>query len=137
MNLVSIKSLSEVQLDGVNLDWTKEDKSIKELRIRDKNGGRLIVRAGSYGDTLRVMVPQPYEEDDRWCLSGKFLGLFDVSEYFESEYDAKDKLRDYSAKAPHGEEHGLSIQKVRVKINDAGKVMDQTAASPVADDVIF
>lgn len=51
MNLISAKALSELHLNGVSIDWVKEDKTVKELRLHDGNGGRIIVRACSYGDT--------------------------------------------------------------------------------------
>lgn len=122
MNLISAKALSELHLNGVSIDWVKEDKTVKELRLHDGNGGRIIVRAGSYGDTLKVMVPQPYEAAERYLLSGRFLDLTDIREYFDSEYEAKDKLSDYESKCRG--ESGLTVQKVTVQIDDAGKVVE-------------
>ena len=46
MNLISAKALSELHLNGVSIDWVKEDKTVKELRLHDGNGGRIVVRAG-------------------------------------------------------------------------------------------
>lgn len=125
MNLISAKAISELHLNGVKIEWVKEDKTVKELRLHDGNGGRIVVRAGSYGDTLKVMIPQPYEEDDRYLLSGRFLDVVDIREYFTSEYEANDKLREYERKAGSNES-GLSVEKIRVKINDAGAVVDET-----------
>ena len=127
MNLISAKALSELHLNGVSIDWVKEDKTVKELRLHDGNGGRIIVRAGLYGDTLKVMVPQPYESAERYLLSGRFLNLTDVREYFEYEHEAQGKLSDYESKCRG--ESGLTVKKVTVQIDDAGKVVDAAPAS--------
>lgn len=122
MNLVSVKALNELHLSGVTVDWVKEDKTVKEVRLHDGNGGRIIIRSSQYGDALKIMVPQPYEDAERYLLSGRFLDLTDVREFFESEYDAKAKLDDYASKARG--ETGLTVKKVSVKIDDAGKVVE-------------
>ena len=127
MNLISAKALSELHLTGVSIDWVKEDKTVKELRLHDGNGGRIVIRAGVYGDTLKVMVPQPYETAERYLLSGRFLDLTDVREYFEYEHEAQGKLSDYESKCRC--ETGLTVKKVTVQVDDTGKIMDATSAS--------
>lgn len=122
MNLVSVKNLSEVHLNGVSIDWTREDKTIKEISLHDGNGGHVFIKLGeSYTNSLKVMVPQPFEEEDRWHLSGKLAGLTDISEHFADEYEAKERLREYERQIIG--ETGLSIAKVKVKVNDTGKVV--------------
>ncbi len=136
MNLISVKALNELHLNGVTVDWVKEDKTIKEVRLHDGNGGRIVIRSSQYGDALKIMVPQPYEDAERYLLSGRFLDLTDVREFFEYEHEAKGKLSAYESKARG--ESGLSVKKVSVKIDDAGKVVE---ASPTAkadvDDLPF
>jgi len=135
-NLVSIKSISEVALHGVKVDWTKEDKNIKEIRFRDSNGGHVVIRAGTYGDVLKIMIPQPYEEADRYLLSGKLLGLTEVREYFEDKYAAENKLSEYADQIRG--EHGLTVAKVKVKIDEAGEVAETAASNPsTEDDIAF
>lgn len=138
MNLVSVKAISEVHLNGVKIDWVKEDKNVKEVRFHDGNGGRIVIRAGTYGDVLKVMVPQPFEEAERWMLHGRFLDVADIKEYFEYEHDAKDKLREYGRKAS-GDDCGLCVEKVKVKVDDAGSVVETSAAgrSPSDDEIPF
>jgi hypothetical protein len=138
MNLTTVKTLKEVHLAGITVEWTKEDKSVKEIRLRDTNGGRLVIRAGTYGDVLKVMVPQAFEEEDRFVLSGRFLDLCDVREFFESKYDAEAKLGEYRTKAGHAD-HGLTVEQVSVQINDAGQVIEQQkgAAKTTDDEIPF
>lgn len=136
MNLVSVKALNELHLNGVTVDWVKEDKTVKEVRLHDGNGGRIIIRSSQYGDALKIMVPQPYEDAERYLLAGRFLDLTDVREFFEYEHEAKGKLSDYESKARG--ESGLTVKKVSVKIDDAGKVIEASAPkAPEADDLPF
>ena len=136
MNLISVKALNELHLNGVTVDWVKEDKTIKEVRLHDGNGGRIVIRSSQYGDALKIMVPQPYEDAERYLLSGRFLDLADVREFFEYESDAKGKLSDYESKARG--ESGLTVKKVSVKIDDAGKVVEASPAKTAdADDLPF
>ena len=134
MNLVSVKALSELNLHGVKIDWTKEDKSIKEIRFHDGNGGRISIRIGEYGQSLKVMIQQPHEEVERYLLSGDLAGLTKVSEYFEDKYSAENKLSDYAEKVRG--DHGLTISKIMVKIDDTGLVVDP-AAKITDDDIPF
>lgn len=137
MNLVSVKSLSEVALHGVKIDWTKEDKTIKEIRLHDGNGGRVVIKLGeSYTNSLKVMVPQPFEEADRYLLAGDLAGLTTVREFFDDKYSAENKLSDYAEKVRG--EHGLTVKKVKVMINEAGDVVDEAKPSPAAEgDISF
>ena len=136
MNLVSVKALNELHLNGVSVDWVKEDKTVKEVRLRDGNGGRIIIRSSQYGDALKIMIPQPYEDAERYLLSGRFLDLTDVREFFEYEHEAKSKLSDYESKARG--DTGLTVKKVSVKIDDAGKVVETSPIkSADAEDLPF
>ena len=130
-NLISVKSLNELHLNGVKIDWVKEDASVKEVRFHDGNGGRLVIRVGDYGSTLKVMVCKPHEEVDRWRLHGKLADLADISEHFDDEYQAQERLREFESKVRC--ESGLTISKVKVKVNDGGEVVNSTTD----DDIQF
>lgn len=57
MNLKTVKSLSDVKLAGITIDWIKEDNLCREVRLTDSDGFTLVVRArGGYGaDDLKVL----------------------------------------------------------------------------------
>lgn len=130
MNLISVKSLNDIRLSGVTFDWVKEDKSIKEVIVRDVDGAAVHLRIGeSYSNSIKVLIPQPLETVDRFLLEGKFLGLTPVKDVFEHEHEANDKLREYSDAAGYGRDVGLTVKKIKAKVTEDGE-----AKSIVTDD---
>lgn len=121
MKLVSIKSAADFPLNGIIADFVKEDGTLKRVELRDAAGNAVTFSYENYS-SLKVLVAQPYESAERYQLSGSFLGVADIREFYESESDAKEKLREYENKAG-GRDSGLSIEKVNVLINDAGDVV--------------
>lgn len=121
MNLQTAKTLEMTKLDGIKIDWTKTDGSVKEITFTDASGNVVVV-GGSYG--ISVYVPKPFEEVDRHVLVGSFMGLVDVKELFEYEHEAKAKLSDFEAKAGYGNDTGLRIEKVKVKVRDKGDTVN-------------
>ena len=115
MNLTAIKNLSEINLTGaVKFELTTEDKNFKELRITDEKDNFIIVKpASSYSETLKILIPK---FEDRWLLSGDFLGVAKIEEYFDDEYSAERRLEEYQAKTVN--DTGLAISKVTVKSNE-------------------
>lgn len=113
-NLQSIKSESEVDLAGVKITFVKEDKAIKSVVITDGYGGVLILKAGDYSNTIKPFIPAPPEQVERWELSGNFIGVKEVSELFDTEWDAKKRLNEFEAFAPR--DSGLTIQKVMIDL---------------------
>lgn len=130
MNLQTIKALTEVKLQGVKIEWSKEDKGVKEVRISDPSGGCLVIKSNdSYSQTLKLLIPA-VEEAERFRLSGKFLDLTPVSEVFESEYDANERHDEFKAKAGYGVETGLTVEKVKVRVSDDGAVISPDDSIP-------
>jgi len=64
MNLKTVKKIEDVKLAGIELDWIKEDGQCREVRLTDKEGFTLVIRAGGgYGnDTLKVLRLAPENE---------------------------------------------------------------------------
>jgi hypothetical protein len=63
MNLKSVKKIDDVKLAGIELDWIKEDGQCREVRLTDKSGFILVIRAdGGYGSTLKVLRLAPESE---------------------------------------------------------------------------
>lgn len=124
VNFVSVKTLSEIKLEGVTVDWVKEDKTVKEVIVRDTKGNQIQIKVGAtYSDALKILVHQPFEEVNRFVLEGTFLGLSPVEEFFENEWEAKAKLEEYSGRAAYGSEVGLKVTPVKVRVDEDGKVV--------------
>lgn len=63
MNLKSVKKIDDVKLAGIELDWIKEDGLCREVRLTDKDGFTLVIRAsGGYSDSIRVLRLAPENE---------------------------------------------------------------------------
>ena len=129
MKLQSVKDVAEVKLEGIEIAATYEDKTLKELRLRDANGVFVIVKPGeTYTQALRVFVPAPPEKVDRWFVTGRFLDVMDVDEGFEDSGEANDRLREFMDKSgSHGS--GLKVEKRQV-------AADAPVAAP-ADEMPF
>lgn len=119
MNLKTVKNLTEAKLKGITVTWTKTDSSVRDITFTDEDGNCVVVN-GQYG--LSIFVPKPFEEADRYVLSGKFMGLVDVRKVFEYEHEAKGELEEFQTKAGYGVETGLKISKARVQVSDSGEV---------------
>lgn len=130
MNLMTAKTLNELSLAGISLDWIKEDNSIKEVRLSDSKGAQIVIRSSQYGDALKVMIPAPPVKEARWAVVGKFLDVADIRDVFVNEYEAKERLADYEQKAGN-RETGLTVKKVSVTVDDAG------AATAPVDEIPF
>jgi hypothetical protein len=112
LNLQSVKKVSEIPLSGVDIEIESHNNSPKSLTIRDANGGFLRVSA-TYG--IEILVPAKPKMVKKYRLAGKFAGLVDVVEDFDSSYDANQRLREYNAKVnEYGDETGLSVTEVEV-----------------------
>lgn len=123
MNLEIIKTFDQVALKGVAAEFTKENNSIKQLRLTDADGRFIVIRNESEYSSLKIMTLAPPETVDRWMLSGKFADLLDVREYFEQEWDANQRLGEYQSKL-NNDDTGLKIEKVNVRVDDAGKIVE-------------
>lgn len=60
MNLVTVKDIKKVKLDGIKIEWIKEDGRCYEMRLMDTKGNAVVIRsAGSYSDYLKVLEVGP------------------------------------------------------------------------------
>jgi hypothetical protein len=112
MNYTTIKNAAEIQLQGISVELEKRDGSNHAIVLRDANGGFLKITA-SYG--ISVLGPAAPKMVKKFRLSGKFAGLVDVLEDFDSEYDAKAKLDEFKHQHRGDDsEVGLKIEQVEV-----------------------
>ena len=128
MKYATAKLAGDVTLNGVTVEFVTEDKAVKEVRVRDAEGNLMVVKKGSdYGEALRVLVPAPLEQQKRYKLSGNFLNLTPVSEFFEDKHEADGRLEEYRAKAPHSDDCGLKVEPVDVLVDETGAVIKEAA----------
>lgn len=109
MKLVYAKSGHEIDIPGVDIEFITVNSAILEVIIRGPGTFAKILRGESYNKSLEVLIPEPPKEVDRWVLAGKFIGITDVMEIFESEREAKDRLEEFQDKIGYGKETYLSI----------------------------
>lgn len=124
MNLVSVKSVSEIKLSGVKIALTLEDKSIVSMNIMDAAGNLVVVKSiGAYGNGIKVLIPAPPEKATRWVVTGKLLGLTQIDEAFEDHHDALERMRSYRNETGKYDDAslGLTIEEREVEIDPAQK----------------
>ena len=92
MNMQTAKTPKDINLSGVSIEFDREDGHIKAITLRDAAGGMLRVTATS-GYSLQALVPAPRKLVARWQLKAK-LGLVDIDETFEHEYQADTRKRE-------------------------------------------
>lgn len=130
MNLKTVKTLSDIPFAGIQL--VRVDKNITEVIV----GGKLRIRSGpSYSNSLEVLVDAPFETVTRHRLTAVIEGFDPKVSYHDSDYEAKSagaKLEDKGAT--------ITVDKVEVRVNDAGEVVGEDAAAPAPstmDDIPF
>lgn len=138
MKLKTVKEVAEVALAGVNVEFTQVNSAITAITITDQTGRFVMIQKGdAYGETLRVLIPEPPKSEERFFVVGRFMGMVDVEEAFESEYDAKDRLTEYERKTGGFNESGLKVEKRVVLVSPSGEIVKTvTAANASTSDAI-
>ena len=98
-NLVTAKSIDQVKIEGVKLEWERHDGSVRLLRITDAKGGTVTIKAGpSYTESVIVLVPEPPKMEDRWVLLGEVAGI-PIRKAFKHEHEARSAYEEFPAGA--------------------------------------
>ena len=105
-----IKKDSELVLEGITIERDTHDTSNRQLTFTDAKGNKVRVTA-DYG--MNIVVPAPPEMVTRYRLVGSYKGLA-VSEVFEYEHEANERLREFDDSA----EDALKVEKVEVPAED-------------------
>lgn len=111
MNFQTVKKESEVELLGVAVEIESQNGSHRAITLRDGNG-RLVRISSTYG--IDILIPAPPKTVKKFRLEGTFAGLVPVSEDFDDEYMAKDRLREFERNRGYDSELGLKITPVEV-----------------------
>lgn len=106
-NLKTVKGASEITLEGIAVEFVKQDASVKRVTLTDGKGTTVTFSA-DYG--MSVLVPAPPQMIDKWMLQGTYKGIT-VSEAFDSKYAAESRRDEIG----YGEDVAeLSIDKTQV-----------------------
>ena len=68
-------------------------------------------------DNLKIYIPAAPKMKEVHVLRGKFAGLVDVQEMFDSEYEAKQRLSEYALKVS-SDDCGLEIAAEKVAVQE-------------------
>ncbi len=102
-------------LDGVKINIEKVNNSTVAVLLTDQAGHQVKVCQNGYS-SLQVCWPAPPKKAKRYVLAGKYLGLAEVREEFESEREADARRREYQDRADGNEEIGLTVTMVEVEV---------------------
>jgi hypothetical protein len=114
MKLKTTQKESDLKLEGIKFDIEVRNTTVYSVTFTDATGN-LVKVAGSYG--LEVCIKAPPKMVEKWKLSGKFDELVDVEEVFDSEYKAKDRLKEFIHRS-RLDECGLAVTKIEVPEED-------------------
>lgn len=116
MNLISAKTVDQITLKGIKVDWQKHDGSVKVITLTDADGKSVTIKtATSYSDSIAVLVPEPPKKADRFVLHGEVAGIT-IKKAFEYENDAKEAMQVFDGRGD------LEITKALVPVDDAGAI---------------
>src|SRR3546814_7522497 len=125
MRYKTVKTANEASISGGTVEFEHHDKTLRGVRLTDAEGNVVLIQAGeSYSNAVKVMVPEPFDQEERWKISGSVVGI-PVTEYFDSEYEANDRVREIE-NASNGN-GTVAKAKVKVLIDDAGAVGGEAA----------
>lgn len=113
MNLRAIKVQSDINLEGIAVEIEKVNQSIRSVTLTDAKG-HMVKFHCSYG--LEVNVPAEPVKQTQYAIRGKFLGVADINEQFENEWEATAKLAEIEKAAGYPENSGVKIDPVEVDI---------------------
>lgn len=71
----AIKKGSDVSLEGVTMEFEREDGSIKRVTITDAKGNRVRLSGAQYGNGLGVFTPAPPPMKEQHVVKATVAGL--------------------------------------------------------------
>jgi len=127
MNLISVKTAADIKLNGVGIEFEKNDSAIVGVKITGTDGNFIVIKAtNSYSASIAVMIKEPPKMEDKFLLSGTFAGV-SIKQTFEDRHEAEAALRKFN------DDGDLTITPVQVPlVEDISPV-----AGTHADDVPF
>lgn len=127
MQLIQLKSASEIRLPGVSVEFISEDKTLKEviLRTKDNPDGYTIRPGSSYSESVRVFRRQMHETKKVWRVSGTIFGM-DVSK----DHDDEAAANRHRIELTNQTGNPIKVEEVEIR------VMDTSDPAPASGDGI-
>jgi hypothetical protein len=115
MNLITAKTVEQIALKGLKIDWQKHDGGVRTVVLTDVDGRSVtITRANSYSETLTVLIPEPPKKAQRFVLHGEVAGIT-IKKAYDTEAEANTAISEFGGR---GE---FEITKTEVIVDDAGQ----------------
>lgn len=125
-NLVTAKSLDQIKIEGVSIDWERHDGNVRILKIADAKGNMITIKASNtYSESLAVLIPEPPKFEDRWVLSGTVANIA-IRKPFRYEHEANTARDQFPSNAD------LTVQKASLPVGDNGEEI-----APPPDEIPF
>lgn len=125
-NFVSIKSASEIKLEGVTVTLDKVNDCLKGVYIADGSGGMCRIVLDSY--SLSAQIPAPPKKEKRYVLRGTIDGIGRIDRQFEQQWDADQAKRDIEGKLRGDSD--LTVTQEEVEIADAANAAEPDDTIP-------
>lgn len=91
MKYTSVKNSEDTSIEGVFMEFIKEDNKIVSVEIRDMEGNLVVIKkADEYSNDLKVLIPEPPKVKQQFRLSG-LIGYLNVQQEFDTLAEAEDK----------------------------------------------
>lgn len=121
MHLTQIKAAAELKLNGVTVEFTTADNSLREVVLTCEGHRYLIQKGETYSENLRVYRADKFKQEERHVLEGDFCGI-KIRETFENSYEADRRLETLNGIGT-GHNTSLTVVKKSVPIDlDTGAV---------------
>lgn len=112
---VTIKDESGIpeKLKGI-LSFQVSDGNVEAVVVKINDQFVRIVKSETYSTTLKVLTQAPKKQVEKWLLSGKYMGMVDVSELYDDHVVANERLAEYQEKS-HWTDNNLEVKSVFVE----------------------
>lgn len=87
MNLVSVKTESDIKLEGIKAKFSRQDGTIRCIELEDSNGSYLRIDC-DYGTRVLIKSPPKKIKRHRVTTTASGCGLTFPPELFDNQYEA-------------------------------------------------
>lgn len=92
------------------------DNKIEAITVNYNGESIRIVVEGTYSTSLKVLKEQEKQKVSKYNLRGKYAGLVEVDEIFDSLYDAQNRLSEFEHTSGYNPT-GLEIVEITVLVD--------------------
>lgn len=121
MRLNAVSRASELNVEGVDIEFVHEGEHVTQVIIRDpSNDAEIrIQKENSFGYELKVLQREDYETAKRYRVSGTVVEGVDILEYYDNMEDALSRKREIHNSA----DASVTAEEVDCYLDDHGEVV--------------